>query len=173
MEEVCVCLRVTSDDFCFSSYLVKYGDIHERLQTIKNEHQNIKDYQLPRLQSKLLNIHIQPSTSMKKSVADSNNWKFHDKCDPSLPLEDCFSSKAKPHFPIALSQIDLNELEKLMQAEVVSIDIYSKNSKCEQLRHQIYHFQLILLLLPLCRFVVLYRTFQIIFFQSAINLDLP
>ncbi len=53
-------------------------------------------------------------SSVKNSVKDSRNKK----CDPLLPSECCHSN-----LPFTLNQNDLDELEKLIQAEVRKIKI--------------------------------------------------
>jgi hypothetical protein len=65
-------------------------------------------FQLPRLKQRSLN-----TDTVKKPVVDRGNRKFHRKCDPLLPSECCHSN-----LPFTVNQNDVDELEKLMQAEV-------------------------------------------------------
>ncbi len=92
--------------------MAKYGDFRERLQIIRNDHQC---FILPRLRQPSLNVHDQSLTSMNTSVVDR---KFYKKCNPILPSKCCHPSMINNNLSFTLTQTNLDQLEKLIQAEV-------------------------------------------------------
>ncbi|CAF2432045.1 unnamed protein product [Rotaria sp. Silwood2] len=115
-------------DKLWNNYLTKYGDFRERLQSIRNDHECFKKLQLPRIKEKSVNIHIQSSTSRKKSTIDVNNQKLHKKCDSLLSSECFHPSIMKKNHSLALDQTELDELEKLIQAENFPDNILQANT---------------------------------------------
>ncbi|CAF1016136.1 unnamed protein product [Rotaria sordida] len=116
-------------DKLWNNYLIKYGDFRERLQTIRNDHECFMQLQLPRIKQKSLNIRVQSLTSIKKPLVDVNNRKFDKKCHPLLPSECCHSPITKKNHLLTLNQTDLDDLEKLIEAENFPNNIFQVNTR--------------------------------------------
>ncbi|CAF3398798.1 unnamed protein product [Rotaria sp. Silwood1] len=115
-------------DKLWHNYLTKYGDFRERLKTIRNDHECYKQFQLPRIKQKSLNISVESSALEKKPLVDGNNRKLDKKCDPLLPSECCHSSIMRKNHALTLDQTELDELEKLIQAENFPDNIFQVNT---------------------------------------------
>ncbi len=87
----------------------KYGDFRERSRIIRNDQQCLMKFKLPRIKqrsSKLTNESV---------PVDSN------RCDSLLPPDCCHSLKTKNNLSFVLNKSEREKLEKLIEAEVMSI----------------------------------------------------
>ena len=88
-------------------------------ERLENDHSYLKQFQLPDLKQKSLNIPLKTSTLVKKSLDNTNHQTLINKSDRLLSFECYHPSISKNNLSSALTQTENDKLGKLIQAKVI------------------------------------------------------